>query len=102
MGGALLGDTARLGGRMNGSKCQGTALTFRPEQCEICGLRVAAVFMVVRQDVSTKQERVAKAHVCFTCFGWAQEKTEATTEAVSLQEFKEIKETRCLERLGDR
>lgn len=61
--------------------------------CEICSKRAAALFMVVRQDAGGGRERVAKAHVCLNCFELAQTKRAVNVEAVSLQEFKETRET---------
>jgi protein-arginine kinase activator protein McsA len=57
------------------------------ESCETCGERAAAIFMVVRENGST-----AKAHVCIECFQEFVEIPGGTTEAVSLQEFKETEE----------
>jgi hypothetical protein len=52
-------------------------------QCELCGERVAKVFMVVRD------EQTAKAHVCLECFEELREVPGGTMEAVSLQDYRE-------------
>ena len=48
--------------------------------------------MVVRQESAPGRERVAKAHVCLSCFEGVQERVE-NVESVSFQEFKETAES---------
>ena len=57
------------------------------EKCETCYEREATVFMVVQDNGTT-----AKAHVCMECFEEFRDIPGGTTEAVSLQEFKESEE----------
>jgi protein-arginine kinase activator protein McsA len=68
-------------------------MRFTAERCEICQKREAALFMVVRQAKVAGGDRVAKAHVCCTCFELAEARDVAMVEAVSLQEFREVRET---------
>jgi hypothetical protein len=72
-------------------------MRYESERCEICEGRVAAVFMIVRQDVAAGQQkladgrqRVAKAHVCVRCFELVQAWASVDVEEVSLQEWKEV------------
>lgn len=78
-------------------------MRYESERCEICQKRVAALFMVVRQDLavshqqlavgqqklSAGRERVAKAHACFRCFELVQAWPSVAVESVSLQEWRE-------------
>ena len=55
-------------------------------RCELCGERVATVFMVVCEGTT------AKAHVCLECFEELREVPGGTMESVSLQDYREIEE----------